>query len=192
MEEGRTPYNMFDSKGESGFAPTTRMSLRWLYHDFMGAMEKEGVLDEDWPKERLPEDMPLGLCLLGEEKYRRIVERLGKDEANAGIPAAEDGWGFYCNHNFGDNWELAIAPPEYLVANTADMPRIVEAEGHTPPDGVHGLDGYEDFIQAYDTGNVVNSDGVDLNRWARSNGWLPFEGMKKLRDHFDKPSTWKC
>lgn len=185
---GETVYNAFESKGEEGFQSATNMSLRWLYHDFMGAMERGGELDEDFPHESLPEDCPLGMYLLGDRAYREMLQKAGDDAVADMIP--KDGWGVYYNYDFGDDWELSIIPLEYCMANAADLPAITGASGHTPPEDVGGLGGYEEFVKNYEAGKFVNSDGLNIAQWAKSNGWQPFEGLENLQGHFSSPSTW--
>lgn len=186
MERGERPYNAFESEGEAGFVRATRMDLRWLYHDFMGAMEREGVLEEDFPCERLPEDCPLGMLLLGSEGYRAA---LGMAE-RGGLEGQLDSQGLYYNYDFGDNWELSVVALGYSEEDLSELPRIVGAAGHTPPEDCGGIGGFEDFLAALESGDAVDSDGVDLEQWARGNGWQPFEGLDRLEGLFDRPSTW--
>lgn len=179
--------NVFDAEGEEGFVRKTRMSLRWLYHDFMGAMEREGVIAEDFPSERLPEDRPLGEFILGTDGYKGFLEMTG----GSGIKETIDAWGLYYNYDFGDDWELSIEPIGFSVEDLSCLPRIVGASGHTPPEDCGGLSGFREFLAFLESGECKDIDGCNLEQWARGNGWQPFEGLEKLEDLFDQPSTWE-
>lgn len=64
-------------------------------------MEREGVIAEDFPSERLPEDCPLGWFILGTDGYKGFMEMTG----GSGIKETIDAWGLYYNYDFGDDWE---------------------------------------------------------------------------------------
>lgn len=185
--------NTFQGKnGEKLFINHTRLSLRWLYGDYSSALKDEGAANEDFPLARLPESMPLGLALLGSDSYINVLQQL--TDAKIVVPAGE----LPCNalnynYDYGDGWELSITATEFINSEVSMLPKIVGAQGHTPPEDCGGLGGYSRFLKAIDpTIEYADEDGddIDLLSWAKGNGWKPFESLEDLQCQFDRPFTW--
>ena len=195
--------------GEQRFVQVTKMSLRWLYRGFAETAQCDGMTDGDFPSAKLPEGQPIGLFLLGSAEYPKVMEALqAGTRPEAPISRSQ---GIYYHYDFGSDKELALFPLEYCVADAYDLPRIVGAAGHTPPEDssvatycklIDVMErGKEETLQGQDdhgTGDDVAADdefgdyiieddpNEDVEEWARGNGWRPFTSLEDLEDFFGK------
>lgn len=180
MDDWENPFTETD--GEKRFMQASNMSLRWLYHDFTEAAEREGMLDNEFPSARLPESQPLGLFLLGSAEYPKVMTAL-HDGKGPEAPISRS-QGLYYHYDFGSDKELSLFPLEYSVEDAYDLPCVVGAIGHTPPEDC-SVSEYLRLIDIAD-GRVVTTvyeqddSGFDLEKWARGNGWRPFTSVKDL------------
>ena len=135
--------------GLGHFEKLTGLGAKWFYHDFAPYAERE-ILDEDFPSADLPEDVPIGLHLFGEENYRLLMENATNPKIN--MSAADVGRtnSLYYNYDFGDDWDLAITPVRITCEPAGTLPRVVDGAGHTPPEDCGGLGGFENVIAAYE------------------------------------------
>jgi len=187
---GEEPENLFDQEdGEQRFMELTNLSLRWLYGDFIRAMERQGMMEDEYPAGHLPESMPLGLALLGSSSYPDMLQRLA--ETKDAIPAKEQEFKpIRYEYDYGDGWELSVVPIDFMMANSLELPQITNAAGHTPPEDCGGIGGFANFLADIDPDDDYQHEDVDLLDWALGNGWQPFTSVEDLKDHFSKPSTW--
>lgn len=195
MDDRENPFTEPD--GEKRFVQASNMSLRWLYHDFAETAEREGMLDNDFPSAQLPENQPLGLFLLGSAGYPRVMAAL-QDGKRPEAPISKS-QGLYYRYDYGSDKELSLFPLEYSMEDAYDLPHIVGAIGHTPPED-SGMSEYREIVEmiegdgeaaavACKSHHAFNDDEKErfhLLHWARRNGWRPFTSLEDLDGFFGR------
>ena len=195
MDDWENPFSEPD--GEKRFMQASNMSLRWLYHDFAETAEREGVLDNDFPSAQLPENQPLGLFLLGSAEYPKVMATL-KDGKSPEAPISKS-QGLYYHYDYGSDKELSLFPLEYSMEDAYDLPRIVGAVGHTPPED-SGMSEYREIVDMIENDEEAaavarkshyafsddEKERFHLLNWARRNGWQPFTSLEDLDGFFGR------
>ncbi len=181
-EWGGNPERFYEG-GAAAFEKTCHLSPRWLYHDFLGLFDDPDPDLIDCPNATLPEQTMLGCYFMGDETMRKLAK--AKSCSPEDLSTIElSGPGLVYHYDYGDGWALALTASNLRLEDASKLPCIVNAQGETPPEDVGGLGGYEKFLDALASGNMITSDGVNLGKWAQGNGWVPFKDAESLKDIF--------
>jgi hypothetical protein len=77
----------------------------------------------------------------------------------------------YYNYDFGDDWLFRIEHVKTMPSYDKYSPERIEAEGQAPPQDVGGVDGYKEFLKAYN--DPEHPQHKELVRWAEEARWSP-------------------
>ncbi len=184
LAEQREHCERFASGGASDFKESTCLSPRWLYHDFLSAIEDSSSFNPDCPEPFLPNTSALGCYFVGDVAARNLIAAIREKRQPdlSSIPLS--GPGLIYHYDYGDGWTLALTAQDLSWKEASSLPRIADASGDTPPEDVGGLDGFDDFLKAMEE-DGINEDGIDLAKWSRGVGWQPFKGTEQLQGLFD-------
>lgn len=96
------------------------------------------------------------------------------------------------SYDYGDGWEHKVRLVKTLRDADVTAPQLMAGEGDAPPEDVGGPGGFEDFLATIS--DPFNEDCVDALKWAESQGYEPFDLVKKqqeLTEHYeDDRQVW--